>query len=420
MTQLSKGPRAVVKVLLLAVVLAACAPRFQPGGENSGIARSDFLFLRTAKTMVAFPIDGGSVRTVDLPVVSAPGWSRLFTAVPRQGSTEVIAVESESGNRRRVAMVRGDVEPAAIAMDGHTVAFSPRRKVSESLWVAEPRERTDLVIVGSAGGKRRFSLPGNFQPEAFSADARRLFMIEYIPASAPDRYRVRQLDLASGVVSPVGGRLKQSAPEEMKGIGRTQNLSPDGATLYTLYTRQVESYPHGRPEHLEPDANSLVHSFIHVLNLKAGWAHCVDLPHPFGMSSTNDDAFAISHDGRWIYVADGSAGRTATVDTQQLKVVRTGEFDKPADGGKVGVQVSGEGTLFVTSGDKVLLIEARTLTKKGEFQLPLQASGALLGPADSLLFVSVSGAVLKLDSSSGDILERLDVPGMESIAGIGG
>lgn len=420
MSQKLKGPRSLVVALFLTIVFTGCVQRFQSGNETSAIARSDFLFLHTSRNLVTLPLDGGTVRSVDLPVVSAPGWSRLFTAVPHSGSTEVVAIEPEDGSRRRVAMIQGDFEPAVVAQDGHAIALSPRRKVAGGPWVAEPREETNIVMVRSGESQRRFRLPGNFQPEAFSADAKRLFMIEYLPPTEPDRYRVRQLDLASGEVSPVGGRLKQPAPEEMKGVGRTQNLSPDGATLYTLYTRQVESYPHGGPEHPEPNANSPVHSFIHVLNLEAGWAHCVDLPHPFGMSSTDDDALAISRDGRSIYVADGSAGRVATVDTQQLKVVRTADFDKRAEGGKIAVQASDDGTLFLTSGDKVLLMDGQTLTKRGEFHLPMATSGALLTPDDSALFVSVPDAVLKLNSSSGRIIDRFDVPGMVSIAGIGG
>src|SRR6202011_4271287 len=114
---------------------------------------------------------------------------------------------------------------------------------------------------------------GNYAPDAFASDDQHLFVLEYQPPLAPDRYSVRSLDLKTGAVSGVGSRSKTAAPEEtMRGARRTSVLSPDRQVLYTLYTNQ--------PEHLHSrdlragmtQSSGDVYAFVHVLNLTEGWA----------------------------------------------------------------------------------------------------------------------------------------------------
>jgi hypothetical protein len=87
------------------------------------------------------------------------------------------------------------------------------------------RERTTIVVADSSGARpaREFDLAGNFEPEAFSADDAYLFVLEYLPANAPEHYRVRRVELATGQVQPLLLRDKQlipaSAEEEMRGEG---------------------------------------------------------------------------------------------------------------------------------------------------------------------------------------------------------
>src|SRR5207244_13219195 len=114
------------------------------------------------------------------------------------------------------------------------------------------RAATDLVIARADGSPpRQYSLPGNLSPEAFSSDTDALFVIQYSPPMAPDRYRVRRLDLATGTIGDVASP-DADLQADMRGTAQVQSFSPDGNRLYTLYTR-IEG--------------SRRRAFVHVLSL---------------------------------------------------------------------------------------------------------------------------------------------------------
>ena len=98
---------------------------------------------------------------------------------------------------------------------------------------------TALVLADPRGRRAPQTVPleGNDEPEAFSLAGDRLFVVQHLPALAPDRYRVRTVDLARGAVGPVLSRDKQpvAAAEELRGRGRTHVLAPALNVLYTLY-----------------------------------------------------------------------------------------------------------------------------------------------------------------------------------------
>jgi hypothetical protein len=125
---------------------------------------------------------------------------------------------------------------------GRSVALIPQRAL-ESRHAGSGRNRTRIVVARPDGGRlRTFDLRGDFEPEAFSTDDRKLFLIECLPGDS-GRYRVRMMRLASGAVLSVG-RLTKTAPDSMRGTGRVHEYSPDGDVLYTLYTRQPPNYAH--------------------------------------------------------------------------------------------------------------------------------------------------------------------------------
>ena len=78
----------------------------------------------------------------------------------------------------------------------------------------EGRATTSLTVVSTdTGDMRDYPLAGNFEPEAFATSGSSLFVIEYLPPMAPDRYRVRKLDLETGEVGAVysvDGHLQES------------------------------------------------------------------------------------------------------------------------------------------------------------------------------------------------------------------
>ena len=120
-----------------------------------------------------------------------------------------------------------------------------------------------------------YRLDGNLEPEAFSTDAKYLFVIQYLPPSEPSLYRVAELELKDGDVYPVISRVKSlvaadagHAPGAAAGARRPQ--------LYTLYSSQPAAYAEGY-DVAQAGAEGPV-AFVHVLNLEAHWAFCLPLP----------------------------------------------------------------------------------------------------------------------------------------------
>lgn len=216
------------------------------------------------------------------------------------------------------AAVRPDTEPERLAA-GVVRSVSGRSQArvlgdAGKPYRASGRSHTVIEITRPAEDFRTtVELDGDFEPEAFSTDENELFLIEHLDAT---RYRVRMMRIGSGRVLPVD-RLTKFAPASMRGTGRVQVYAPEGNYLFTLYTRQPPNTAHRSLDSYEDHGR--VHAFIHVLNLKKGWAHCVDLPHPFGMTDEPADQIAVSSDGKTVFVSDGQ--RLATMDVAQLAVM---------------------------------------------------------------------------------------------------
>src|SRR5262249_22005985 len=190
---------------------------------------------------------------------------------------------------------------------------------------------------------QRLSLTGNIEPEAFSADGSTIFALDYRPALAPDRYRVRRVDVATGQITDVPSNDKEIRGD-MQGVARTQALSPDGRRLYTLYT-----VPGAQPR-----------AFVHVLSLDTQTANCVDLPAPFGRD-TGAMALAPSPDGMHLYVAARGHGVLADVDTLGLSVTRTARLRIGGTGHDAVSMATDGDSIFVGRGSAVAPVAAASL-----------------------------------------------------------
>ena len=190
------------------------------------------------------------------------------------------------------------------------------------------RDVTPVLIADAGGIRQRLRLPGNFVPEAFTNDLAGLFVLEWLPPNAPDRYRVRVVDLATGKPDPLvtrdKGPIPTGAEEEMRGDGRQAVLAPNRTVLYTLYTHQPD-HQHTR-DRISGRPGSDVHAFVHTLHLEQRWAYCVDLPHPFGEGPADGHAMAITPDGTRLYVVDVTSGIVAEISTEELTVCRTAKL----------------------------------------------------------------------------------------------
>src|SRR5262249_3520838 len=159
------------------------------------------------------------------------------------------------------------------------------------------RDHTSVLIV-RGGEVRRLDLTGNFVPDAFTPDGAGLFVLDWLPWTAPEHYRVREVDLASGAASALYGRDKQPIPpeaeEQMRGVRRNAVFGTGGDVLYTLYTHQPGTGPAGWP--------GTDNAFIHTLQLDQHWAYCIDLPSPFGLDANASHALAIDGGGSHLFV----------------------------------------------------------------------------------------------------------------------
>ncbi|GGN24118.1 hypothetical protein FHR83_002865 [Actinoplanes campanulatus] len=286
--------------------------------------------------------------------------------------------------------------PRVVATDGRACALS-RSGASDR---PAARARTPLLVVGP-DGEKEYDLPGVIEPDAFTADGTGLFVLDWLPATAPDHYRVRLLDLAGGEIRPLFTRDKTPVPagaeEEMRGDGRQAVLSADRKMLFTLYTHQPG---HRHTRDLLSGRPGGAHAFVHVLHLAEGWAYCLDLPHPFGEGPVAGHALAA--DDRHLFVADVNSGKLAWADPDSLSIERV--VDVPATTGATAA-------LAVTTDDRVLLGAGRTVTvldrasggATGSWTVPGPVRGLVpsrdgsrlyAGGPDRLTWLSRTGAVI--------------------------
>ncbi|MEV0387813.1 hypothetical protein [Nonomuraea sp. NPDC050643] len=273
-----------------------------------------------------------------------------------------------------------------------------------------PRTRTTLVLAGE-GRRRTLRLAGNIEPEAFSPDGSTLYVLDRLPPSAPDRYRVRAYDLTRGRMEALRTRDKRPIPpgqeEEMRGRGRQAVLDPAQNVLYTLYTHQ-DAHLHTRDLAAGTDLSPGVHAFVHVLHLDQRWAYCLDLPAPFGLGPAEAHALALG-DGR-LYVFDASTGRVVSASTGELAITRSAPAGR---GAGEAFAVAGGGRLYVAAGTRVRVADAQTLAPRGVWELPGAARG--LAYLRGEVLAGAGEQVLRLDPVSGARLGAVAVPGLRAL-----
>lgn len=399
--------RPAVGLMLAAMVLGACG--MPEGGDAARPARPGaLLYLHTAESLVGLDTATGEVRVNAVPAVPSPRWSTLVAAVAGPATTIVSELDPITGNEWAARELRGRLQARVVSTTGRLVALSEPRAEGTTLWLPEGRAQTKLVVASSdgAGEPRVYQLDGNFEPEAFSTNDRKLFLIQYVPAMHPDRYRVRVLKLGSGKVVPVGRRVK-AAPDEMRGTGRRQVFDADGSRLYTLYTRQPANYTHREPA---VHRDGMVHAFVHVLDLGAAWAHCVDLPMPFGTGKAAASAIALSDDQARVYVVDWSGGAIAAIDTKRLRVTAVESVDLGAPDDETFATVAGD-TLYVGGNSSVVALDAATLDVVSRWKLAGEVAGLEATADGETLYVGLDDLVLVMDPSSGRVVRSIPAPG---------
>ncbi|GIE37063.1 hypothetical protein Ait01nite_101080 [Actinoplanes italicus] len=329
--------------------------------------------------------------------------THLYAGVP--GGVEQL--DPASGAKVGHTALAGDWTPRVVAVDGRACALSGTGASDRPA----ARARTILAVAGP-GGERRFDLAGVIEPDAFTADNTGLFVLDWLPATAPDHYRVRLLDLATGKVEPLFTRNKTPVPtgaeEEMRGDGRQAVLSADRKMLFTLYTHQPG---HRHTRDLLSGRPGNAHAFVHVLHLVERWAYCLDLPHPFGEGPPAGHALAA--DGRTLFVADLNAGKLAYASPESLSIERVVDVP-PVAGSSAALALTADGRILVGAGG-VTVVDRVSGKRTGSWELAGPVRGMGLSRDGGRLYTGGTGRVTWLDTATGEKRGELAVPGLTAL-----
>ncbi|MEU0151358.1 YncE family protein [Micromonospora fulviviridis] len=394
-----------------ATALAGCQPA---RSRASAVTVPDPLLVRVDEGLGL--LRGPDRRTIPRAVAAADGaW--VFATAPEGPDTACWRIDTATGHTSAKTLLPGRWVPQAVSADGTGVALTTTG-VTVNGGRPPGREVTAVLVADAGGVHHRLDLRGNVVPEAFTADRTGLFVLEWLPATAPDRYRVRVVDLATGTPGPLSTRDKTPVPpgaeEEMRGDGRQAVLAPDRTILYTLYTHQPG---HQHTRDLVSGRPGNAHAFVHTLNLRERWAYCVDLPHPFGEAAAAGHAMAISPDGGRLLVADVSSGTVADIATDELTVRRT---VPQARGTGAAHAAAGTDRLFLAAGTTVRALHLTRLTGAVDWQVREPVTGLVTSRDGSRLYVGQRDAVSWHDPATGRELGRVPVPGLVGVHGLAG
>ena len=401
--------RIVLGAVAAVVILASAAAAFGLSRPPAPVLVSD-----GEGRLSLINVDTGEPAYTVNDAVRAPAGPKILRAAEEGEATEVEVLNPESGEVVASTRVEGNLAIRAVSPFGGAVALMAPRPKTTDLYVPEPREQTLVTVVWNEEREpRTYTLEGNFEPETFSADEETLFLLEFYPPTDPDRYFVRQLDLASGEISDVETPDQELGIElnpEMRGHARAQAMAPDGSFLFSLYTiGKGEAAVHD-PNDPETDR----WAFVHTLNLEEKWSHCIFLPLPFGTESEAALSLGISGDGKHLFVIDAATESVARIDARRLEVETVeqipGLYSAQARPVAVGPEV-----VYIGMGDSVLEMGSDTLIPNAAFVVStgngsLGVRGLELAPDGRTLRVAHGSSISVLDMPSERVIATLTTP----------
>jgi hypothetical protein len=381
----------------MAGLLAACdEPPVQSAqaGDRLLVAHRDGLGI----------FDAGTKKWLAEPKTATASGARLFTL---DGETLLVR-ESDTARVSEQSPLSGKWTPRTASHD--QVALLSGSHAAADIYRPEPRVSTSLLVMRDGRERKRFELDGNVEPEAFSSDGDRLFLLDYLPPKAPSAYRVRVLNMLTSQVDPLLTRTKtlvpEGAEEVMRGQGRHAVHDVGRGILFTLYTHPGDHQHTGELLGVRPGAPN-VHAFIHALHLEEGWAFCIDLPAPFGTGAAQGHTIALSSNGSQLYAISAQHGTVALIDPSGLAVLQTQTFT-PASGAAYALGLP-EGRLLVGAGRQLTMFEG---VKRDEWGLGFDVRGLALG---SQLWAGRDGGVCALDFQARKEIDRAEIAAMAGL-----
>lgn len=403
----------------MVVASGGCRPGAD-GPARGGSTANEALVVELAAGELAVldASTGQTVVTRSAAVVSGDG-TRLVRAELTGGGTRLTNHRIADGSSVSGGLLTGQLAARATNPDGTLVALATVGEPGTSPYRPGGRERTTIVVAGSAGQQHRVELPGNLEPEAFDSSGQALFVLDYLPPKAPDRYRVRVVDLATGELQPLLTRVKSAVPpgaeEEMRGEGRQAVYDTVTRQLFTLYTHQPD-HEHTRDliAGAREDAPH-VHAFVHTLSLTERWAFCVDLPSPFGEGPAAAHAITLDQPGGAVYVVDATSGTVATISPSGLTVDRIVRFTPPTGPVTSAAAAIGPSGVLLVGAGRDLVTVPLTGAEPTRRTMPTAVRGIATSDDRQRCFVGQENGVLCVDLRTGATTGPVAVPGLETL-----
>jgi hypothetical protein len=381
--------RSLAVAAVAAIVAVVVAPVAHASAPADGL-----LYVGSASTITALSPDTGTVRFTKSPAIATRDWSRLISTVSTGSATLLTESDARNGKTLATRRLAPNLGVRAVSDDGTTAVLTENAVTGANPYEPTARAFTQLTVVRRGQKPQSYLVKGNVEPEAFSLSKRSLFVIQYTPPTAPDRYRVARIDLTDhhARVSAHAVRSNEDELQEpMRGTARAQAMAPDGRRLYTLYTRDAT-------------ATAPAEAFVHVLDLQHERATCVDLPAEFAASPVG--AVAVSPSGTRLYVVSPATGSLAELDTAALRITRTARLPEPSADTTVRATVVGNTTLYVAVAGAVTTVNLTDLAASGEWYVPGTVTGIQPASSSDRLFVSLTDRVLAVNPKTGATLRE--------------
>jgi hypothetical protein len=320
----------------------------------------------------------------------------LYAASNDGRTTTLRTLDPATGEELDRRSIPGVFTVRTVSEDGAMVALTPPPPPGTDTYHPVAKDPTPMVIVRRDDPDPKvLSVPGNVEPEAFALSGDALFVIDFVPPLAPERYRVARLDLKTTTVDEVWSK-EDELQAPMRGTARAQAVAPDGRRLYTLYTRDAT-------------ADEPAEAFVHVLDLDAERASCVDLPPEFSTDPLG--AVAVTPSGSRVFVYSPAAGALAELDTRSLEIARTATVAPPVGAPASSARATAtESTLYLSMSDRITSVALGDLTATDWTAAPGEISGIEPATDDSALYVVLADRVLVVDPRTFAARRELAVP----------
>jgi hypothetical protein len=276
---------------MLRHLLTLCSAAVVAGVITSGAAADGLPVLGVDASRQGVAVREGPVR-----YVTVPDGRRTIVLQTATAGGQIVGEEWLHGTFT-VPAVAYDGSASGLSADGSTlVLIRPRRAFPRAVTTFAVLDALPLLV------RRLVTLRGDFSFDAISPDGSTIFLIEYVSATDPTRYRVRAYSLRSWKLLPRPVVDPREHGEAMRGSPLSRTTSVDGRWAYTLYDGAG-----GTP-------------FVHALDTLRRDARCLDLPLLARRRDLSQLRLRLT--ARGLVVAAAGLPTLVLVDTQKITRLR--------------------------------------------------------------------------------------------------